>query len=232
MRLTKKIANLSRPSVMHSTRVRFCYSADMANSDLDRLGSYDEVMKMSNSRFYNGDIGFYADEDGHETLNGAVYGYGRRHVPTGDGTLYWDGEYYGWIAIVESSDTDTVYVIDEKFETVEDAADAGHALAELLAESEREYSRVGNDADRCRMQLREANDEIREAFKIIRQLRSERLDMSGTPVADRVQKMIDAGCDARDKAFADIAESRPSSGYEGGQLADHWREMWNEAGAG
>ena len=202
----------------------------MKQSDLDRIGNYDEVMRKSDSRFYRGDTGWYADDDAHETLSGAVYGYGEKYEPDGYGGMQWCGEYYGFIGIVESNESDSVYVIDEKFTTMEDAADASHSLAESVAQSEREYHQVGDAAHRLRHELIEANGEIREAIKIIRQFGSAWRDMSGTPVSAQVDRMIEHGRHARDKVFSDISESRPTSGQDD-RLSEWWDESWNEAGA-
>ena len=104
-----------------------------------------------------------------EVYSAAVYGYGDVHRPTDYGIMESTGEYYGFVGVVESSFVDSIWVLDERFDDREDAADTSHHFAGLLAEYERSRREVMDLAATIKRDLVSANDQRRSVLAIVRE---------------------------------------------------------------
>lgn len=217
MRLPKLVPGLGAKAHAHGRDFYCANPSDIEQSTLESIGTYAEVLPRRR------ETGWYADSSGNEILTGRIYAYGRKHLPDGYGGLDWYGDYYTFVAAVESNDADLVWLIAERFTNQEDAAEAAHDFARCLAEVAHEADLAYREAFRARTTLVGANDRRRAAIQLIR----EHDGLENVPGAIRalIEREWAAAADERQRIFRHIEDQQPGS-WSPEHVQESWRDGW------
>ena len=217
MRLPKLVPDLGPKAHAHGCDFYCATQSQIDASKLEPLGTFAEIFPRRR------ETGWYADLQGHEILNARVYAYGRKHLPDGEGGLDWYGDYHGYVAAVESSETDTQWLIAERHDDGEEAAGAAHDFAERLAETTRAADQAFQEALTSRLDLTSANDRRRAALQILREHGGlDRLPPATRALLDREWR--NSG-DERSRVFATIADKRPGA-WSAEYVQQNWLDGW------
>lgn len=233
MQFTKKLPGISRPRTLPcGIRCRIIEANDMDAADVDHVGDYSEIHRTATGRYPNG-TGWYTDEFMDETATGNVYGYGRKQVFDGYGERDWNGEYYGYLAVVHY--LDTRYVDTDTYSEAIDAAHVAHSMAERIAELERNCHEIDVKAYSLHIRLKEAHGQIRQAIEIVREHGG--MDSLPSATAATVRTLWDSAQDDRAAVWREIREYRPvlfkPCGHTKARMAeqecfmDSWRAGWD-----
>ena len=178
------------------------YAADSDNLKNSKHGH--KVMLATEAMREAHHTGWYADPDGFELYSGEAWACGET------------GRYF---AVVVSDDTDSVWLSVKTFESteLEEAAREADAIAEALAQQEREYRETMDMAAMIRQELRHGASCIREGTLLRRRLAADPQEADATlhAVADR---LVREGKATRKAAWSKHRECNPST--------EGWSEGW------